>query len=580
MRKKTMNTIQIPFQKRLRTKVLIFSLGILILFTTLLSLALYFISYNMVTKSTGNKALKIAEAAAKQIDVEEFMSLQTAADEKKDTYVKAQERLSYIREITGSKYVYTMRKSEKGELVFVIDGSPIEDISHIGDVEESSADYEKALAGNIYVGDKIENQGEWGILISSYYPLKDSSNNVVGFVGVDYDASDVYASLREFRTLCIVIPLIFIVVISVLIIISVNSIVNPLVLISNTAERVADNDLTVAELKVNDSSEIGVLTKAFNKMIHNIRFMSEKIQETTTELTKSSQLIAASMEEAAISSEEISKSIQHIASNSSNEAQESKSTYDITNVLSQKIEDMSLKLSSTLENANEMKEKNEIGMKAINDLDGNFKEYSDHALKVAEKIDSLSEESKYIGIILESINSIAAQTNLLALNAAIEAARAGEHGRGFTVVAEEVRKLAEQSSQSTKEIQKIVNTLVEDISSVGDTLNTTRDLLHNVQSSLGVSNECFQVTKVSVDNTMVQLKLLGNDLMEVESVKNSVVDSIGNITNAIEQSAGSIQEISSSIEEQSAAVEEISSTIESLDERIKDLSGLVNEYKL
>lgn len=580
MGKKIINTIQIPFQKRLRTKVLIFSLSILILFTTLLSLALYFITYNMVTKSTGNKALKIAEAAAKQINIEEFKSLQTVEDEKKDIYLRAHEQLNYIREITGSKYVYTMRKSEKGELIYVVDGSPIEDISHIGDAEESNADYETALAGKIYVGDKIENLGEWGILISAYYPLKDSSNNIVGFVGVDYDASDVYASLRGFRTLCIAIPFIFIVIISVLIIISVNSMVNHLVLISNTAERVADNDLAVAELKVNDSSEIGILTKAFNKMVHNLRFMSEKIQDTSTELTKSSQIITASMEQAAISSEEISKSIQDIASNSSNEAQESKSTYDITNVLSQKIEDMSLKLSSTLENANEMKEKNEIGMKAINDLEGSFKEYSDHALKVVEKIDSLSEESKFIGTILESINSIAAQTNLLALNAAIEAARAGEHGRGFTVVAEEVRKLAEQSSQSTKEIQKIVNTLMEDISSVGSTLNTTRDLLHNVQSSLGVSNECFQVTKASVDNTMVQIKLLGNDLIEVEGVKNSVVDSIGNITNAIDQSAASIQVISSSTEEQSTALEEITSAIESLDERIKDLSGLVNEYRL
>lgn len=580
MGKNTVNTIQIPFQKRLRTKVLIFSLGTLILFTTLLSLALYVISYNMVTKSTGNKALKIAEAAAKQINIEDFKSLQTVEDEKKDTYLRAHEQLSYIRDITGSKYVYTMRKSEKGELIFVVDGSPIEDISHIGDVEESNADYEKALAGNIYVGNKIEDQGEWGILISSYYPLKDSSNTVVGFVGVDYDASDVYASLRGFRTLCIVIPLILIVGISVLIVISVNSIVTPLVLISNTADRVADNDLTVAELKVNDSSEIGVLTKAFNKMVYNIRFMSEKIQDTTEELTKSSQQITASMEQATISSEGISKSIQEIASNSSNEAQESKSTYDITNVLSQKIEDMSNKLSSTLDNANEMKEKNEIGMKAINDLEGDFKEYSDHALKVVEKIDSLSEESKFIGTILESINSIAAQTNLLALNAAIEAARAGEYGRGFTVVAEEVRRLAEQSSQSTKEIQKIVTTLMEDISSVGSTLNTTRNLLNNVQSSLGVSNECFQVTKVSVDNTMVQIKLLNNDLKEVEDVKNNVVASMGNITNTIEQSAASIQEISSSTEEQSAALEEITSTIENLDERIKDLSGLVNKYKL
>jgi methyl-accepting chemotaxis protein len=578
--KESTNTIQVPFRKRLRTRVLLFSLGALVLFITLFSSALYFISYNMVTKSTGNKALKIAEAAAKRINVDDFKTLQTVEDEKKDTYVKVQEQLSYIRELTGSKYVYTMRKSEKGEFVYVVDGSSPEDLSHIGDVEEPSTDYEKVLAGNIYVGDEIENQGEWGILISAYYPLKDSNNTVVGFVGVDYDASDVYASLREFRTLCIVIPFVFIVIISLIIIIMVNSMVKPLILIADTGKRVANNDLTVAKLKVKDSSEIGVLIDAFNRMVDNIRFMTGKIQDTTAELTKSSQLITTSIEQVTISSEEITKNVQEIAFNSSNEAQESRATYEITNALSQKIEDIAHKLNTTLDNANEMKEKNEIGMKAISDLGSSFKEYAQHALKVVEKIDSLSEKSKFIGSILESINSIAVQTNLLALNAAIEAARAGEYGKGFTVVAEEVRKLAEQSSLSTKEIQSIVNGLMEDILSVGSTLNTTRNLLRNVQSSIGISNESFQVTKVSVDNTMHQIRLLDNDLKEVEGAKDNVMTSIGNITYAIEQSAASIQEISGSTEEQSAAMEEITSTIEGLDERINDLSDLVNEYKL
>ena len=191
-------------------------------------------------------------------------------------------------------------------------------------------------------------------------------------------------------------------------------------------------------------------------------------------------------------------------------------------------------------------------------------------------MDNLAAKSASIGIILQAIETIAKRTNLLALNTAIEAARAGEHGEGFAIVAEEIRKLAEQSALSTKEIQDIINTLTGDIQSVKETLYTTTNLLDSVDIALGVSEETFKISKTSVDNTLDQIELLERDTQEIEKLKDEVVQSMQNIERSIENTAASSQEIGASAEQQAATVEQISEFVHRLERMVEGLTALID----
>lgn len=570
---------EIPFLRRLRTKVSIIVIAMLVAVTAVLSGSLYFISNNVITTNTSEKAASIAKAAADQIDVEQLKQLKTKDDEKSDTYIIMRQKLNNLRLLTGAKYVYTMRK-EDGKFKYIVDGYTDDKISHIGDVEnDSTSEYEKVWNGQVYKDNKIE-KSDWGALISSYYPLKDSSGTVVAFVGVDYDATDAYAGLKTILMLSIIIPLIAVIVAGLILTLIMNYITKPILQISEVSGRVANNDLTVDKLEVKAKDEIGLLAASFNMMIDNIKAMSLSIKDTAQGLADSSKAITSSIEELSASSEEVSRSIQEIADGADQQMGESKKVFEINNGLSQKIDDISTKLNTALENASDMKKKNEIGSKTIGELETKLNAYMDSAQLVAEKIEHLAGESRAIGSILETINGIAEQTNLLALNAAIEAARAGEHGKGFAVVADEVRKLADGSSSSTNDVKRIIDSIMADISEIGNVLGASTALIEGVKAAVQVSDKSFGAIKSSVEDTITQIELLNNDMKEIETGKDNVLNAMHNMTDTLHQSVAATQQVSAAAQEQSASTEEIAASIQNLDETVRNLSALVSKYKL
>lgn len=575
---KSSKSSTVPYLKRLKTKISFSFLIISIIMIAILSTSIYIASTTIVSKAMSQKAESIAKAAAGYIDIKEFQQLKTKDDEKKDSYLKMRESLSNIRKISGSKYVYTMRKSDDGKFMYVVDGSEESDLSHIGDTEDSSPEYETVWSGKIHTDDKMRHDGEWGILISSYYPILDN-NQVIGFVGVDYDAADMYAGFQNIKLLCFIFSIIASLIISFTGLLMARYITKPILKMTEMSSRVSSGDLRVTELDIKGEDELSLLSKSFNKMLSNLRTMVTQVQETSGKLLTSSEVITNSTSEISVSSESITKTVYEIAAGSTNQAVEANKGYELASNLSSKIEEVLKKINTAVDNTNNMKSKNDMGSNSLIELDKDFDLYLTSALNVASRIERLEEASKSIEEILKSISSIAEQTNLLALNAAIEAASAGEHGRGFAVVAEEVRKLAEEASYSTKEIQKIVEAITKDINNISVETSSSKPLINRVKESLNKSQQAFSEIGSSVNNTIEDISLLNKYIQDVDTIRLEVLSAVGNIAAITEQSAAATEEISATVEEQTSAIDEVMSSIKKLDEIIENFDAIIKEYK-
>lgn len=572
---------KVPYRERISTKlILLFSVSILAIVVFLFAVV-FNQSYQMIVNDLGERSISIAENASKNINPEDFKKLQSPNDENTIEYKQIRENLNTIRKVSGAKYVYTMRKLDNGDYIYVVDGQDLnnEDYSHLGDVEKGiSETYEKVLSGEKYIGKGIDIT-EWGTLLSSYYPIKDYNGEIIGFVGVDLDAERIYNNFNNFKFILILIS-IGIILFSILISsLFVRRISKPLTKLAEEADKMANYDyhFNIDTKKYN--GEIGLVFSSFNKLINNNKLLISEISDISFNLQNTFETITESTKEISASSEEIASSVNEIAVGASNQATEIGSSLEETNNLAEKIDDMSQKLDATVNNAKSLKDKNELGIKTINELHGKFNENSAATTDVGQSINELFDKSNKISGIVETIQEIADQTNLLALNAAIEAARAGEHGRGFAVVADEVRKLAEESSHATTEIQQIIQEILEVFTKTEALMIDARTAESNAFNYLDETKNVFNEMKVSADEVINKILSLNDDIHSTDHSKDNVLYSIENISAVAQESAASTEEISASLEQQTATINEITNTIKELNSRVHKLSDSVKIFK-
>lgn len=358
----------------------------------------------------------------------------------------------------------------------------------------------------------------------------------------------------------------------------IRGIVRPMRKLIGQAKTISEGDLTEA-INIESTDDIGQLTIAFKEMQESLRTLVKDVELKALQVTSSSEELTASTEQTVIVTEQVSDSIQEIASSAE------KQTYDVemaAKALADITKGVTLiadRAMHVLQLAQHTTSQAEIGGQAVTNTVNQMSTIHDSVSKSNEIIHSLSERSKEVYAILNAITEIADQTNLLALNAAIEAARAGEHGKGFAVVAEEVRKLAEQSQGSAKEIQTIVEGILQDTES---SVQIMEQVNKEVQEGVNVTNEAiekFQQILQSTKQITPEMEEISDATQQITKEVQNVSTTTNELSNIAQSNAATSQQVAAATEEQLASMEEISASAKSLSYLADELNKVIAQFK-
>ncbi|MTI71916.1 MAG: methyl-accepting chemotaxis protein [Firmicutes bacterium] len=347
----------------------------------------------------------------------------------------------------------------------------------------------------------------------------------------------------------------------------------------DTTKKVMDGDFTVKS-DIKSTDEIGLLSDSFNMMIETVRDLIKKSKNVSLEVTSSAQNLAATSEETSASAEEISNTVDEIAKGATEQANDSQEGASLVNNLDEKFKSLVNNSEDMLNTAKEVKEVNQSGIEVVNGLREETKSNNEATKRIENAILELDSKSKEIGNILETITSISEQTNLLALNASIEAARAGEHGKGFAVVANEIRDLAEGSSEAAEEIKQIVSGIQDQSKNTVNIMDEVKERSNNQTTAVNKANDSFSEISSSIEDITTKIESISDFVKDMDNDKNKIVEAIENISSVSEETAASSEEVSATVQQQTSAVEDVSKAAEKLNLLSEELNKEINKFRV
>ncbi|MBU3153468.1 methyl-accepting chemotaxis protein [Clostridium estertheticum] len=471
---------------------------------------------------------------------------------------------SSIKDAKIGKNGYMFIVDQKGQIIAHKDptflGKKVDSTiwSKIKSLKEGSFEYKQAGKNMYGVESSYDTRG-WKIIAVVPKAELASTANSVGALSIPI----------------IILCLIFTAILSVF---TTRKITEPIYDIIKVAEKVSNGDFTVKTNKY-AIHEINELSLNFNNMIKKLKEMLSLTAGLTKETTDSAAKILNLSNTISDSSKEVVIAVEEITSGSSKQTEEtigcSKISDDFNNEITSSIFSLGNVTNATKASIDIINE----GTNIINNLSKTSENNSNAMTKVASTVETLNDNTKSILTILNKINDITKQTNLLALNASIEAARAGDAGKGFSVVANEIRKLADKSQSASSEIGTIVDQVNQSIGASLEISENAKKLFKEELVQVSSTITSFGKIKESISNISSAMEVSMNSINVIDESKNLLNDSINSIASISEANTAATEEVTATIQTQAESNTLMNSLAEGLNDKANELIKLINKFR-
>ncbi len=572
---------------------------------------------NAAINSFSERGQIIMEKVAETINLREYKRISQTLDEHDPYYDQLNKELHEIKETFKCRFLYLMNQVEGTNFVYVCDGTdliaePTDDFSPIGTKENiesyGNAPFD-AIKKRTFTTSKIENQEDWGYMVTAYYPLADENGDSMGFIGADFEVAKLRAEINAnvFNTVIFtVIGAAIAVVIFFLFLWRFFKNMDKVVL---RMEQISGggSDLT-ARIEVKGDNELGKLSSACNSVIETIQEMVKTVSSSVNDLSfnsteiaeQSKQMISmlGEAEDGIGNIENKAKEQTNLVATLNSEVEEFRTAINMfrqrveqqgeaVNHSSSAIEQITANIDSAEQNISRISSEYAVIVDDTNANLSNQRNLSEQIGKIQVMAQNLFEANKII-------TNIASQTNLLAMNAAIEAAHAGEAGSGFSVVAEEIRNLAETSAKQTVNIKAIVNDIENAVGAMVNSSNASEKAFEQLGAKVG----SLQQSVSEIQSGMKEQASGAKEILEMMRVLNHASSEMSNasdkmtsetevISNSINAINGSSGEILSStgitfdkLKQIKIFAEESAETSSSNNQLAGNVSSLVSSYKV
>lgn len=436
-----------------------------------------------------------------------------------------------------------------------------------------------SILSSIEDGETISRSNEERL--NSYIPMYDpTQSEMIGVIGIDQDISGIHETKQQIVFIALLITIGTLLIVLLVSMKFSKTISNPIKQVAGLMAKLSEGNLTVAIGESDRKDEIGQLTKAMQIMRDTLHDTIKQVTGASSSVAARSKELTQSAIEVKAGSEQIAITMQEIAYGAEKQADSVSNLAHTAGIFATKVQETSEKGKHIQISSTEILGLTNDGSRLMASSEQQMMKIDGIVQEAVGKMDRLDNQTQEVSKLVSVIQEVAAQTNLLALNAAIEAARAGEHGKGFAVVADEVRKLAEQVSVSVTDITDIVTNIQTESTDVTESLQSgykeVKQGTHHIKMTSGTFNEINE----AVTEMVGSIKVIAENLSGIAGNSQELNSSIDEIAAISEESAAGVEETAATSQQASSSMEEVAGGSERLADLADGLHVLVGRFKL
>lgn len=351
-------------------------------------------------------------------------------------------------------------------------------------------------------------------------------------------------------------------------------IIKPLNNISEFTLKAATMDLSIntEQTRLNERhDEAGRMSRALSRLLEEMSRVVGEIKNKSDNVTNAADALNTDAMETATTIEQVENAVNEIAQGASSQAEETQKATENVIVMGNMVTETHDEVKRLLKYAENMKDSTDYAKNILTELEAVNRRAEEYIDVIANQTNTTNESALRISEATKLITSIAEETNLLSLNASIEAARAGEQGRGFAVVAAEIQKLAEQSDESARQIEDIIQVLLSDSEKAVETMYDVKEIIRAQSEQVEQTDTAFDQINDGVKQSIEGINRISEKTEQLDEARVNVVDVVQNLTAIAEENAAGAEETSASVAEVTSIVEDISSKSQALKEIAKEL---------